>query len=219
MNGNEKEMKVYTERYALFDVDTRRLNEQVGGDWGLVLVEKAKVIEERLRRVMMWAKICGAREVISTCITTTQAMGGVEVRDGEGVWQLPVDGGVNVVEDLEGKRRFVVGRPCEGCREEKVEKRFYDVFAHHQSLAKLVEKIDADVWVVVGASFDFCLRVTAEGLVRLGQKVVVLEDVTLPSPRSTVESMQKTKDELSAIGVEWMGIDAFFEKIEAEVVQ
>ncbi|QDU35499.1 hypothetical protein KS4_35820 [Poriferisphaera corsica] len=206
--------------YAVFDVDTRRLVEREGGELALELMGKAKVIERGLGRVLDWAEKVGAAELVTTCLTTMQACeDGEVIQEGGDLCHMPMGVSAERVDEWVGGRRFVVGRPCEGCRDEKISKRYFDAFAHHQGLARLIERIDAKCWVVMGASFDICLRVTAEGLVRLGQEVVVLEDVTLPSPRSTEESMRETKEKLREMGVRWMGVDAFFEEMQMGAVK
>ena len=116
-------------------------------------------------------------------------------------------------------RIIFLSRPCDCCRGGNVEKRYYDVFHSNQNGEAVIKAIDVERWVVFGSSFDFCLKVTAEGLAKLGENVVIIEDATLPSPQSTDESMKQTREYLSSLGVKWMQSSEFFKMIKARQVE
>jgi nicotinamidase/pyrazinamidase len=67
------------------------------------------------------------------------------------------------------------GYEIEGAQQIVVEKQWIDVFAGG-NLASVLERIDADRWVVYGVVTEYCVRGAVLGLLKLGKPVEVLSD-------------------------------------------
>jgi len=77
-------------------------------------------------------------------------------------------------------RRIVVpNRPCdlsiEGARQIVVEKQTVDVFAA-PNLARVVDRLDADRFVVYGVVTEICVQYAVRGLLKLGKPVAIVTD-------------------------------------------
>jgi nicotinamidase/pyrazinamidase len=77
-------------------------------------------------------------------------------------------------------RRVVIpNRECpleiEGARQIVIEKQTVDVFAA-PNLGRVIEKLDADRYVVYGVVTEICVLFAARGLLKTGRKVIVVSD-------------------------------------------
>jgi nicotinamidase/pyrazinamidase len=92
------------------------------------------------------------------------------------------------------KRVVIPNRECpldiEGAQQIVIEKQTVDVFAA-PNLGRVIEKLDADRYVVYGVVTEICVLYAARGLLRTGRQVIVVSDA--------IETL-KAEDSARAIG-------------------
>ena len=86
----------------------------------------------------------------------------------------------------------------DGARQILVEKQWIDMFAGG-NLASVLERLNADRWVVYGVVTEYCVRSAVMGLLKTGKPVEVLSDVIQAldeaAGRSVLEEL-KTRDSI-----------------------
>lgn len=98
------------------------------------------------------------------------------------------------------KRVTVPNRECEfsldGAEQIVVEKQSVDVFTA-RNLARILQALNADRFVVYGVVTEICVRSAARGLLAMGKQVVVVEDAIKELRR---EDAARTMEELRGAG-------------------
>ena len=98
------------------------------------------------------------------------------------------------------KRVTVPNRECElsldGAQQIVVEKQSVDVFTA-RNLARILQALNADRFVVYGVVTEICVRSAARGLLAMGKQVVVVEDAIKELRR---EDAARTMEELRGAG-------------------
>ena len=98
------------------------------------------------------------------------------------------------------KRVTVPNRECEfsldGAEQIVVEKQSVDVFTA-RNLARILQALDADRFVVYGVVTEICVRSAARGLLAIGKQVVVVEDAI---KELRPEDAARTMEELRGAG-------------------
>ena len=91
------------------------------------------------------------------------------------------------------------GYEIDGAQQIIVEKQWVDMFAGG-NLASILERLNADRWVVYGVVTEYCVRAAVMGLLKTGKPVEVLSDaiqaLDAATGRATLEELQKTRDSI-----------------------
>jgi hypothetical protein len=94
--------------------------------------------------------------------------------------------------------------------QENVNRHAEDVFLNNTNAAKIVRELGNRHWFVFGRGFQYCGEAAALGLLALGKKVTVIEDMVIEAGGewSQLKTFQKTKDYLQSLGAGFVNFDS-----------
>jgi hypothetical protein len=95
--------------------------------------------------------------------------------------------------------------------QENVNRHAEDIFLNNPNAAKIVKGLGERHWIVFGRGFQYCGEAAIVGLLALGKRVTVLEDMIIPAGGewSELKTVEKTKKYLLSLGAEFASSDLF----------
>ena len=155
---------------AMFNVDTQQPSESMDR---LVFRPRVAPFEARLAAMLDCARANGILTVCSACVNA----GPVQRVLPDDAMFVPMDS--NAVDwrgRLDGHRTIWVEKRSCGSPEINIRQRAFDLFCANPHIADLLGELGIGHYIVFGDSAGYCVRSTAEGLMRLGYRVTLVSD-------------------------------------------
>ncbi|QDU60424.1 hypothetical protein Pan216_12630 [Planctomycetes bacterium Pan216] len=191
---------------GFFDVDCREVNEERNG---FTIRPRAAPLAPRLERLYALARERSFPLVFCSCL------GGRLLEEGDipEVLYIPDKPERREWEQqISSHREFYLQKRRRGDPETNIALQAFDVLNTNANAARLFKLLDVEEWIVFGNGFNACVNSGARGLLKAGQRVCLLKDVTVMGAAKyggTEESRLRVIDELESLDVRTTTFDPF----------
>lgn len=208
---NKKESK--EELYGFFDVCCFRPD---AANSKFTLVKPAEPIWDKLNKIHTKAEQLNAPLLSTTCLAVLRMEPNVSVPQAilkdtnKDKAFVAINASDAEVKYALTRRIIILERTGYPTPLENVERHAEDVFLNNTNAAKIVQGLGNRHWFVFGRGFQYCTEAVAVGLLALGQKVTILQDVVLPAGGewSTLKPKEKTENYLKSLGANFVNSDS-----------
>jgi len=157
------------ENLAMFNVDTQQPSESTDR---LVFRPRVAPFEARLAALLDYAR---TNDIVTVCTACVNAGPVQRVLPDDALF-VPMDADVDWRACLDGHRTIWIEKRSCGSPEINVRQRAFDLFCANPHIADILGELGIPNYIVFGDSVGYCVRSTAEGLMRLGYRVTLVSD-------------------------------------------